>query len=214
MNKVLKGNLIFLSFILLVTLIFIERYNGENILLILSLIFYLEIIFITRKFLKYINLGQAIKNRSIFSREHKNKNKFINKVLLEEKLDPLSNVFTRFEFKNNIEMWKGEYTLFLIDLRKFSLINDALGRDKGDEVLREFGKGLNNISKSLASKNLYGVYGGEEFLVAINSRNKEDIIEVLNKLDNLKKIRLNSLNKEIKMEFNIGYSINLGNKSF
>ncbi|MDU5544737.1 MAG: GGDEF domain-containing protein, partial [Clostridium perfringens] len=58
MNKVLKGNLIFLSFILLVTLIFIERYNGENILLILSLIFYLEIIFITRKFLKYINLGQ------------------------------------------------------------------------------------------------------------------------------------------------------------
>ena len=40
MNKVLKGNLIFLSFILLVTLIFIERYNGENILLILSLIFY------------------------------------------------------------------------------------------------------------------------------------------------------------------------------
>ena len=32
MNKVLKGNLIFLSFILLVTLIFIERYNGENIL--------------------------------------------------------------------------------------------------------------------------------------------------------------------------------------
>ena len=214
MNKVLKGNLIFLSFILLVTLIFIERYNGENILLILSLIFYLEIIFITRKFLKYINLGQAIKNRSIFSREHKNKNKFINKVLLEEKLDPLSNVFTRFEFKNNLEMWKGEYTLFLIDLRKFSLINDALGRGKGDEVLREFGKGLIKLSKSLASKNLYGVYGGEEFLVAINSRNKEDIIEVLNKLDNLKKIRLNSLNKEIKMEFNIGYSINLGNKSF
>ncbi len=89
-----------------------------------------------------------------------------------------------------------------------------LGRDKGDEVLREFGKGLNNISKSLASKNLYGVYGGEKFLVAINNKNKEDIIEVLNKLDNLRKIRLNSLNKEIKMEFNIGYSINLGNKSF
>lgn len=34
-------------------------------------------------------------------------------------------------------MWKGPYTLFLIDLRKFSLINDALGRDKGDEVLRD-----------------------------------------------------------------------------
>ena len=111
-------------------------------------------------------------------------------------------------------MWKGPYTLFLIDLRKFSLINDALGRDKGDEVLREFGKGLIKVSKSLSSKNLYGVYGGEEFLIAINSKDKEDIIELLDKLDNFKRIRLNSLNKEIDIEFNIGYSINCGNKSF
>ncbi|CAJ1611464.1 EAL domain-containing protein [Clostridium perfringens] len=214
MNKVLKGNLVFVSIILFLTLVFIKNYNGETIFFALSLIFYLEIIFITRKFLKYVNLGQAIKDRSIFSIEYKNKNKVINKVLLEEKLDPLSNVFTRFEVKNNLEMWKGPYTLFLIDLRKFSLINDALGRDKGDEVLRGFGKGLNNISKSLSSKNLYGVYGGDEFLVAINSRNKEHIIEVLNKLDNLKKIRLNNFNKEIEIEFNIGYSINLENKSF
>ena len=111
-------------------------------------------------------------------------------------------------------MWKGPYTLFLIDLRKFSLINDALGRDKGDEVLREFGKGLIKVSKSLSSKNLYGVYGGEEFLIAINSKDKEDIRELLDKLDNFKRIRLNSLNKEIDIEFNIGYSINYGNKSF
>lgn len=84
----------------------------------------------------------------------------------------------------------------------------------GDEVLREFGKELIKLSKSLSSKNLYGVYGGEEFLIAINSKDKEDIIELLDKLDNFKRIRLNSLNKEIDIEFNIGYSINCGNKSF
>ncbi len=111
-------------------------------------------------------------------------------------------------------MWKGPYTLFLIDLRKFNLINDALGRDKGDEVLREFGKGLIKLSKILSSKNLYGVYGGEEFLIAINSKDKEDIRELLDKLDNFKRIRLNSLNKEIDIAFNIGYSRNCGNKSF
>lgn len=212
MNKVLKGILVFLSIILLLTLVFIKNYNGENILLILSLIFYLEIIFITREFLKYINLDEATKEKEIFNREYKDK--FIKKVLLEEKFDPLSNIYTRFELKNNLEMWKGPYTLFLIDLRKFSLINDVFGRDKGDEALREFGKVLSNISKSLAHKNLYGVYGGDEFLVAINSNNKEDVIKLLNKLDNLKKIRLNSIDKEIKIEFNIGYSVNLGNKSF
>ncbi|MGV1065165.1 EAL domain-containing protein [Clostridium perfringens] len=212
MNKVLKGNLIFLSFILLVALFFIKKYNGENILFALSLFFYVEIIFLTIEFLKYINLGKNAKGKSIFNRRYKNK--FIKKVLLEEKLDPISNIYTRFEFKNSLKIWKGPYTLFLIDLRKFNLINDALGRDKGDEVLREFGKGLIKLSKSLSSKNLYGVYGGEEFLIAINSKDKEDIRELLDKLDNFKRIRLNSLNKEIDVEFNIGYSINCGNKSF
>lgn len=212
MNKVLKGNLIFLSFILLVALFFMKKYNGENILFALSLFFYVETIFLTIEFLKYMNLGENAKGKSIFNRKYKNK--FIKKVLLEEKLDPISNIYTRFEFKNNLKMWKGSYTLFLIDLRKFNLINDALGRDKGDEVLREFGKGLIKVSKSLSSKNLYGVYGGEEFLIAINSKDKEDIRELLDKLDNFKRIRLNSLNKEIDVEFNIGYSINCGNKSF
>lgn len=212
MNKVLKGNLIFLSFILLVALFFMKKYNGENILFALSLFFYVEIIFLTIEFLKYMNLDKNVKGKSIFNRKYKNK--FIKKALLEEKLDPISNIYTRFEFKNNLEIWKGPYTLFLIDLRKFSLINDALGRDKGDEVLREFGKGLIKVSKSLSSKNLYGVYGGEEFLIAINSKDKEDIIELLDKLDNFKRIRLNSLNKEIDIEFNIGYSRNCGNKSF
>lgn len=212
MNKVLKGNLIFLSFILLVVLFFMKKYNGENILFALSLFFYVEIIFLTIEFLKYMNLDKNAKGKSIFNRKYKNK--FIKKVLLEEKLDPISNIYTRFEFKNNLKMWKGPNTLFLIDLRKFNLINDALGRDKGDEVLREFGKGLIKVSKSLSSKNLYGVYGGEEFLIAINSKDKEDIIELLDKLDDFKRIRLNSLNKEIDIEFNIGYSINCGNKSF
>lgn len=212
MNKILKGNLVFLSILLLLTLVFIKNYN-KIILFILILTFYLEIIFITREFLKYINLDEVTKEKKVSNRGY-NKNKFIKKVFSGEKLDPLRNIYTRFEVKNNLEMWKGPYTLFLIDLRKFSLINDALGRDKGDEALREFGKVLSNISKILSTKNLYGVYEGDEFLIAINSNNKQDIIELLNKLEVLKELNLNSLNKQIEIGFNIGYSINLGNKSF
>ncbi|XZI74960.1 EAL domain-containing protein [Clostridium perfringens] len=212
MNKILKGNLVFLSILLLLILVFIKNYN-KIILFILILTFYLEIIFITREFLKYINLDEVTKEKKVSNRGY-NKNKFIKKVFSGEKLDPLRNIYTRFEVKNNLEMWKGPYTLFLIDLRKFSLINDALGRDKGDEALREFGKVLSNISKSLSTKNLYGVYEGDEFLIAINSNNKQDIIELLNKLEVLKELNLNSLNKQIEIGFNIGYSINLGNKSF
>ncbi len=213
MNKVLKGNLVFSSILLILTLFFIKNYNGQNIFIALSLIFYIQIIFITREFIKYINLDEAKKENVNFNIEY-NKNNFIEKNLLKKKIDQLRNIYTRFEVKNNIEMWNGPYTVFLIDLRKFSLINDTLGRDKGDEALRNFGKVLSNISKNLSCKNLYGVYEGDEFLIAINSNNKKDIQELLNKLEALKKLNLNSINKDIEIEFNIGYSINLGNKSF
>lgn len=145
---------------------------------------------------------------------NRSKEKFTKEILREEKFDSIRNVYTRLEFKENIENWYGPYTMFLIDLNKFSLINDIFGRDKGDEVLNEFGNVLDSISKTLFVKNVYGVYEGDEFLIAINSNDKKDIMRLLNKLENIKKIYLNSLNKEIEIGFNIGYSVNLGNKNF
>ena len=79
MNKILKGNLVFLSILLLLTLVFIKNYN-KIILFILILTFYLEIIFITREFLKYINLDEVTKEKKVSNRGY-NKNKFIKKVL-------------------------------------------------------------------------------------------------------------------------------------
>lgn len=145
---------------------------------------------------------------------NRSKEKLTKEILQEEKFDSIRNIYTRLEFKESLENWYGPYTTFLIDLNKFSLINDILGRDKGDEALKEFGKVLDNISKTLFVKNVYGVYEGDEFLIAINSNDKKDIMKLLNKLENIKKIHLNSLNKEIEIGVNIGYSVNLGNKSF
>lgn len=145
---------------------------------------------------------------------NKSKKKITDEILLDEKFDSIRNIYTRFEFKEKLENWCGQYTLFLIDLNKFNLINDILGRDKGDEVLKEFGKLLRKISKEVFVKNIYGIYEGDEFLIAINSNNKKDINKVLNKIENIKSVYLNSIKKEIEISATVGYSNNIGNKNF
>lgn len=145
---------------------------------------------------------------------NRSKEEFTKEILLKEKFDPIRKIYTRFEFEDRLENWSGKYTLFLLDLNKFGLINDVLGRKCGDEVLEAFSKELSKLSKMLKIKNIYGVYEGDQFLIALNTTDKAKIEEVLKSIELIRKLRLINLNKEITMKFNIGYSINFGNKSF
>lgn len=145
---------------------------------------------------------------------NRSKEEFTKEILLKEKFDPIRKIYTRFEFEDRLENWSGKYTLFLLDLNKFGLINDVLGRKCGDKVLEAFSKELSKLSKMLKIKNIYGVYEGDQFLIALNTTDKAKIEEVLKSIELIRKLRLINLNKEITIKFNIGYSINFGNKSF
>lgn len=145
---------------------------------------------------------------------NRSKEEFTKEILLKEKFDPIRKIYTRFEFKDKLENWSEKYTLFLLDLNSFSLINDILGRKGGDEVLEEFSKELSKLSKILKVKNIYGIYEGDEFLIALNTTDKAKVEEALKSIESIKKLILININKEIIIKFNIGYSINFGNKSF
>ena len=68
----------------------------------------------------------------------------------------------------------------IIDLDNFKYINDTLGHDMGDQVLRKFSL----ILKEIFSENSYiGRFGGDEFLVFIF--NQESNIEIENKANKL-----------------------------
>lgn len=54
--------------------------------------------------------------------------------------------------------------LFFLDLNQFKIINDTLGHDAGDHVLREVG---NRFSKRLRDGDLIGRMGGDEFVALI-----------------------------------------------
>jgi len=75
------------------------------------------------------------------------------------------------------EWRKQEIALLFLDLDGFKLINDALGHDKGDEVLVEVAHRLQAVVRG---KDLVARQGGDEFLVIIGpERSGGDAIHVI-----------------------------------
>lgn len=56
------------------------------------------------------------------------------------------------------------YSVILLDIDYFKSINDSLGHDGGDKVLKHLAKILNDSSRD---EDLVGRYGGEEFIVVM-----------------------------------------------
>ena len=62
------------------------------------------------------------------------------------------------------------FALLLIDLDNFKFVNDSLGNDVADEILRTIGKRLASLNESLAAR-----YGGDEFIVVCQPQLADDI---------------------------------------
>jgi diguanylate cyclase (GGDEF)-like protein/PAS domain S-box-containing protein len=96
--------------------------------------------------------------------------------------DKLTGLANRAQFMDRLEkavtrVQKGEQPLFAVmfmDFDRFKLINDTLGHDAGDELLRQIAKRLRRelrASDALAldeSSNMVSRFGGDEFLLLIN----------------------------------------------
>jgi diguanylate cyclase (GGDEF)-like protein len=74
---------------------------------------------------------------------------------------------------------KSPLAILFLDLDLFKSINDSYGHCVGDEVLRIFAR---NIQNNMRSTDIFGRYGGEEFIFVLTGTSKEQALQVAEKV--------------------------------
>lgn len=93
--------------------------------------------------------------------------------------DPLTGLLNRRAFLHGAIGREGDQTLFVIDLDHFKAVNETIGHDGGDEVLRVFARGLRAAAPDGA---LVARIGGEEFAVVMDAKRAVDPDDLLARL--------------------------------
>ncbi|WP_010233812.1 sensor domain-containing diguanylate cyclase [Clostridium arbusti] len=137
---------------------------------------------VTNQFLHIAQLKNHVNELYVLNNELKKKEKTINKLAYYDYLTGISNRRLFYKLTTEILQKKseGSIALMVIDIDKFKSVNDTYGHKKGDEVIVAVSK---IISKSINKGDLAARFGGDEFLVVMNSFNDyKDIEDTLSKI--------------------------------
>lgn len=123
--------------------------------------------------------------------------------------DGLTGIYSRQylmnRFKVEFERAKktgGILVLAMMDIDKFKMINDIYGHSEGDCALKLF---ASVIKDAIRKDDLFGRYGGDEFVVIFPNSSLETATRIIDRITNLlKTVALNVGNKEIVMSFSVG----------
>jgi len=115
--------------------------------------------------------------------------KLLQKTNYQATHDQLTGMFNRLAFISMLQQKINELStankfsyLLLIDLDHFKTINDSLGHDIGDEVLREVSLRMQKIA---SEKNIIARLGGDEFIfLGKDFKNKEESLEAAIEVSN------------------------------
>ncbi|WP_096200682.1 sensor domain-containing diguanylate cyclase [Bacillus sp. FJAT-45350] len=96
------------------------------------------------------------------------------------------------------------FTLMFIDLDDFKIVNDTLGHEAGDTLLKEV---VSRLNHSIRDEDLISRIGGDEFIVVFEETNNEEIETIAQRiLDNVSQPYLIN-EQEAKISLSIGVSM-------
>lgn len=113
--------------------------------------------------------------------------RFLSDTLnVSNNLDYLSGVYSRAYMISCIQdsildIDTKDFYFFIIDLNNFKKINDKLGHRVGDEALRKFAQ----ILLKIRGNNIFGRYGGDEFIMFCPNISRDEAVELVKKILNI-----------------------------
>ncbi len=126
--------------------------------------------------------------------------------------DPLTKIPNRilFEDRLNQSILKSKRenlktALFFIDLDNFKNINDSLGHDVGDIILKKI---TSRLSNAIRKNDTVARVGGDEFTIIMDGiKNKQSVSMLMKKILSLTKDSISVCNKKINVSYSVGVSI-------
>jgi len=126
------------------------------------------------------------------------------------RLDALTGIWNRYRINEFINFELSRYKrghqsfgIMMLDIDNFKEINDSHGHLVGDKVLVKLCK---EISTHIRDSDLFGRWGGEEFLIIIPNSTKDTIMEFAEKIRSL--VEIITFDNKIKVTVSIGVTIN------
>ena len=98
-------------------------------------------------------------------------------IRLQKDMDDLTGIKNKGALTREINEFLADHTtnkgmLFIMDVDKFKSINDTLGHDIGDSVIKQIGAFL---GEKFNDGNIAGRFGGDEFIVFIKDSNDAEL---------------------------------------
>ncbi len=90
--------------------------------------------------------------------------------------DPLTGLANRALFNDQLERSPLPLALLALDLDRFKQVNDAMGHEAGDDLLRQVAKRLTSV---VADRGIVARLGGDEFMVLIREKIQSDALNDL-----------------------------------
>ncbi|WP_305766973.1 sensor domain-containing diguanylate cyclase [Candidatus Epulonipiscium viviparus] len=131
------------------------------------------------------------------------------KLLSLSEIDSLSGLYNKMTTENLINQHlknTASGALFMIDADNFKAINDNLGHDVGDDVIKDIAQTLKDIFDP--TQDIIGRVGGDEFMVFLRTtKTKSDIIKIATKASQLLKKTYSGESISVTISASIGIAV-------
>ena len=128
-------------------------------------------------------------------------------IQFDSNLDTLTGLGNRYSFNEFIDKLskqntKVDYSIVMMDLDRFKLINDTLGHQEGDNALKDMAA---IISGNIRHSDFAARYGGDEFVLATKAEN--DIERLMHRIQEAINFQNETGEKPYKLYMSYGYDV-------